>query len=174
MNKKDEIKEELREHSPFLFKMKEKEEAFKVPVDYFKSLPDEVLSRVNVESPERLNSIPTLWDQFLQHIQWLMQPRPVMAIASIALLIAVGVALLRPGATEADSSVQWADISAEEINQYVSSNIEEFDTDLLLQHSALDPDWELNPELDLDEEELDLLIDEIIDDLLLEDIQKLL
>ena len=174
MNKKDEIREELRDHSPFLFKLKEKKEAFKVPKDYFEKLPDEILSRVKTNTPEKVATTPSLWDKFFEQIQWLLQPKPALALAGIALLIAVGIAFLRSGAGDANATLQWADISAEEINQYVSSNIEDFDTELLLQHSDLDPEWELNPELDFDEEELDFLIDEIIDEIQLEDIEELL
>ena len=175
MNKKDDIREELREHSPFLSKLKDQEEAFKVPKGYFKSLPDEIMRQIKAEeNPISPQSSPSILDQLINQLQWLLQPRPALALASIAVLIAIGISFLGSDNIPTTENDLWADISSEEINQYVASNIEDFDTDLLIETGNIDPDWELNTMEDLEEEELDMIIDELIDDISLEDIEDVL
>lgn len=173
MNRKKEIRDELQELSPFLSSMKEKEQPFTVPKDYFKQLPDEILAKVQPEKMMQKETQVSWLDRFVAELQWLLQPRPALALATVAILIMAGIFFFN-NSTPAVSDVQWADISEEEINAYVASNIEEFETDLLWQHSSLDADDELSTELEFDDEELDVIIDEIIDDLPLEDIEELL
>ena len=172
MNRKNEIKEELQEHSPFLSKLKEEELPFKVPDHYFQNLQEEVLRQVKTEAAPA-NTQKTWLDQLLEQVQWLLQPRPALAFASIVLLIAVGLNFLSTS-DEVTSDFSLADLSEEEIRNYVSDNLDEFDIDLILQVNASDPEWELNPTLDLEDAELEQYLDEIIDEIEEEDLEDFL
>lgn len=172
MNRKNEIKEELKEHSPFLSKLKEEELPFKVPDRYFQNLQAEVLRQVKAEeAPAKAQKI---WlEQLLEQIKWWLQPRPALALASMVLLVAVGLNFLSNNST-ATSDFSLADLSEEEIRNYVSDNLDEFDLDLILQVNASDPEWELNPTLDLKDAELEQYLDEIIDEIEEEDLEDFL
>ena len=93
MKRKNEIREELKELSPFLLDMKDKGDGFKVPKNYFKTLPDEVLKKVQ-EAPEPMasDSKMSLWDECIYYIQWLFnKPQGVMTLASVAILMVAGI-----------------------------------------------------------------------------------
>lgn len=171
MKRKKEIQEELKGLSPFLSKMKEKEEAMDVPTGYFDQLPEAIFRRLNLEEPVAEPQISWL-DQLIGQIRWLFQARPALALASIAILIAIGITFLRTD-QPINTEQLLADMSTEEINTYIADNIDEFDMDLLIEVQNNDPNWEIDPFSDLEEEELNEYLEEIIDDIDLEDIENL-
>ncbi len=90
-----------------------------VPASYFDTLPQVILKRVRTSSSKR---IPLF--------------RTVQLAASIALIIFVGLGALRMN--QQNSSLGIESLSKSDIEEYVHENIDDFDTDIVLQGMAFD------------------------------------
>lgn len=134
MNDTENLRQELAELSPILSKMKKEGDGRQVPKDYFKNLPDQILQHLDIGSlgvakPKivKTERWKALWDK----LTWLLQPRSVMAFASIVLLIFAGLFLLnRP--TDNQNSVSLSDIPLEELEIFLRDNIGEYDPETLV------------------------------------------
>ncbi len=158
MKKKDEIREELNELSPLLARMK-KENSFKVPRNYFESLPDKVMEQV-CPQPQTQQAPQIGWlDRLLENLAVLLQPRYAVGLATIAILIVAGVFYLqKPGVDQPggfDSPLA----------QYISDNIDEFDAEMIyeLTASGLNGNDTFDETTDPSDEYLDEYIDELDD-----------
>jgi hypothetical protein len=136
MKDRDELREELKEMSPFLLYMKRKNEGFKVPKDYFRILPDELLERVRQEAkpvPARRSWL----EQFAGFFQSLLQPRYAVALVTVAVLLAAGIFLLKPDTPPTANlplvNVTLDDISDETLQAYIYENIRYIDKNLILE-----------------------------------------
>ncbi len=176
MKSKKEIREELEELSPFLSKLKEEGDGFKVPNNYFKTLPDEVLKKAGIQSvKEVIPQTPQItWiDEFIISIQSLFQPRYAMAFASVAILIVAGLLLLNDKNTDLQFSDNIElDLSPEEIQAYISSNIDDFDSELF--HSNDFSIEEINASTNEESLNEGDLLDEMLDEMDLDEIEELL
>ncbi len=164
MKERNDIRKELEELSPFLAQLKDKNEGFEVPKNYFNSLTDSIMEQCQVEEvPEATPQAKKGWmnwlDSWLTH---LFQPRYVMAFASL-LLVVFSFFFLLP--TE-DSSTEVAfseTISREDAMVYVADNLEDFDLELL---AELELDVNARDFIELDEAEVEEYINEnVLDDL---------
>ena len=178
------MREELKELSPFLADRLGEEEGFKVPKNYFKALPDEVLGRLR----EEMKSAPvqSSWlDGMTVFFQNLWQPRLTWAVASAAVLIAAAVWLCTNDGAETPAGQQIAmdealeNIPDEDIHAYLFQNIEEVDNDLLISVTSIEkveqkvkPLSKIAPEPDADE--MEKYLEENIEDLDLEDLEEVL
>lgn len=179
MKNREELNKELGELSPFLSEMKNKSEGFKVPDNYFAGLSDEVWQRLQAEQqaarPVPGTPAPALWWQQLQQAwQLLLQPRYALALASVAVVISVAIFLFRP-AGNADAPI--AQISVEEAHQYVSLNIDEFDTSLLAELASNTEEDNTRPAVQAEtpnDSVMDQYLEEMIDEIDLEDLEDLL
>ena len=165
MKEKDEIRKELEELAPGLSKIK-REQPFQVPPTYFKELSEEILEKARRQptGPVWLNSLSEWMGSLLtpQRLAW--------QLAAIAVLVVAGIWIIRSN-QQVDDLPNIADLSVEEMQDYVSNNVGEFDVDILLEESNLTYiDVPLLDSTAIEQEYLD----EILDDLDLDDLEKLL
>lgn len=174
MKNKDDIRDELNEISPFLANRKESGEGFQVPKNYFSSLPDEVMQKVQTEASPIEEARPTWLDGLADFLQSIFQPRYALAYASVAVLMVAGVYLWKNESHTIGSSplaeVEIADLSDETIENYLSENIETISTDMFEAYFA-DGEIQRMPSLELDE--MEEYLHEDIDDIRLEELEEL-
>jgi hypothetical protein len=167
MKEIENLQKELENHSPFLAKMKRNDSGFEVPKNYFKNLPDEIIGQLTTDN-QPINSkkeAKTSWlTEVLDNLAWLLQPRPAMAFTSVLLLIFAGLFLLKTQKNTA-SSVSLADIPVEDLELYLSENIDEFDTETLVQSDENLFENGINST-----DEMDAYFEEIIEETDLEDL----
>ena len=165
MKKNDEIREELKELSPFLAKMK-RENAFKVPKNYFESLPDKVLEQVRPQPVTQQTPQISWFDRLIDSFAVLLQPRYAVGLATVAILLVAGVFYMQKSA----DPVVNPDAS---LAQYISDNIDDFDADMIYEWSIASGNSEDLPD-NSTSDPTDIYIDEIIDGLDDSDLEKLL
>jgi len=159
MKKKNEIKDELKGLSPFLSEIK-KENAFKVPKDYFKTLPDDVLKQVQVTSntTEQSTTQSSWLDWLIENIAVLFQPKYAVGFATALILIVASVYFFQNPTDDLDGSAQ--------LSEYVEENIDEFDVEMLWEASVFEGDENYIDETENDagfEEDLEELINDLDD-----------
>lgn len=174
MSEKERIKKELEELSPLLSELKAKaDNPFQVPTNYFQSLQDEVLRKVAQERVETKKEVPVSgWlDQLIEQLQWLLQPRYAMAMVTVAILIVAGIFFFQPS-DDAFSDMAMSELTEEDIADYIASNIEDFEVDLLVEAMGEEVDPTLLPTPALEEEDLEEYLDDIIDEIDLEELEE--
>jgi len=131
MKKKNEIKEELKKLSPFLSEIK-KEDSFKVPQNYFKSLPDKVLDQVRVvtKAPEHSPTQPSWIDRLIENIAVLFQPRYAVGFATATILVVASVYFSQQPDSPIEGSYQLA-------SQYIEDNIDDHSPTLAIIEKCL-------------------------------------
>jgi len=158
---KKEIKEELNNHAPLLAGMSKKPEGYKVPDDYFARMEADLWEQLKPETKTVTESTPrTSWlDGLIQQINWLLQPRMAMQLASVALMIVAGFIFWnRTAATPTDV---MADLTADEASEYVLANLDEFDTESLIELGFAEEDFSEFDATLFGETEVDDLLDEL-------------
>ena len=155
MDNKNEIKDELKKISPFLSKIK-KEDAFKVPENYFQSLPDQILEQIrdNKNLFEKERSQVTWPDQLMKYIAVLFQPKVAATFATVVALILAAVYFSQKPTDQLDGTDQ-------SVTNYVAENIDEFDAEMLWETSIYEFE-ENNPNDKLQETNFDEFFEEII------------
>ena len=159
MKKKNEIKDELEKLSPFLSEIK-KENAFKVPKNYFNSLSEEVLKQVQVtsNSTEQTTTASTSWlDRLIENIAVLFQPRYAVGFATALILVVAAFYFTQQPGGQLNEPYQLA-------SQYVEEHIDDFDAELLWEASVFEDDLD-NTEKANDDLKDDYYFNEIIDEL---------
>lgn len=156
----DALRKELEETAPFLAHLKEKPDGLSVPDGYFEQLPRSVLERIADEDAASVRRISPIWFR-------------AAAAASVILLAGVAVFLFRPAQPE--YSPESVALTADEVHQYITLHIDDFDLDLLLQfadngtgHSGWFEDT------GLEDPEMKQYMDELLDDIDLETLEELL
>lgn len=162
MKNQNEVQKELQELSPLLAKLKAQEQKQNVPENYFQSLPNQVWEQIKLQpAPERPVKPLGVWERWMNALQILLQPRVAVSLATFAVLILAGIYFLKPDASAAPVKNE---LTAEDITSYIKANIQEFDTDLLMEATADLPNQSILPESNLSEEDIDLMMEEIIKD----------
>ena len=173
MDKRNEIREELKELSPFLSKLKEKGDGFSVPANYFESLSEEIFDKTGLNSSKAVKHRKGIFEQFIESLQLILQPRYAMALASIAILLVAGIYFLRPASGNNTQEVAiMAELTNEEIGDYINSNIDDFATDLMVEAETEGID--ITPELEADPSEVEEYLDNIIDEIDIDELEELL
>lgn len=97
-----------------------KEMPYSIPQQYFASLPDKLLQKATAQNsgPSKTLRIPIF--------------RNVHLAASIALIIFVGFGVLQFNKEVSIKHLSLSHISQDEIQQYVNDNIDDFDTDIIV------------------------------------------
>ncbi len=167
MNKKNEINDELKKLSPFLSDIK-KENAFKVPENYFKTLPDQVLEQVKTttNTSEKRVTQPGWMERLMENIAVLFQPKYAVGFATALILVVASVYFIQKPTDSFDGSYT-------SVNQYVSDHIDEFDVEMLWEASVFET-GENNLDEYNDIDNLDEYFEEIIDELDDSELEKLL
>ena len=97
--------------------------------------------------------------------QFLFRPKYALAFATVSLLVMAGI-FWTNNTTE---TLPLAELTSEEIQTYISDNIDEFDEELFLESDLGFEDLESSEDTDSDE-----FLNDIIDDLDIEDLEELL
>ena len=168
MNDKEKTNEELKDF-PFLRDLKEQEEGFELPFNYFTDLSEEVMNKIHSKSS-------THWDWSNWPRYWLEQlmfPHFALKLATLTGVVVTLFVLLLPKNNQTNL-VAEKELSSEVIQKYVLANLEEFDTDLFTNLlDETDENQELLEE-SLPPTELDQMLEEIIDDIDISDLEELL
>ena len=158
---KKEIKEELENHAPFLAGMQKKEEGYTVPEDYFAKMEADLWEQLKPATKTVTEATPrTSWlDGLIKQVNWLFQPRMAMQFASVALLVLAGFFFWnRTATTQVDA---LADITADEASEYLLANLDDFDTESLIELGFGDGDFAEIEAAFFNEEGVDDLLDEL-------------
>jgi hypothetical protein len=132
-NNHEELRKELQAMSPFLEVMKTDKEGFKVPENYFSSLADEVLWKLKSEpTPVEVNApIGKSWlEQLDSLLRAFLQPRLVLTLASVAVIIVARIFFISPLFQPQD---EFASLSNGEIQQYLINHAHELDPETLVE-----------------------------------------
>ena len=157
---KKEIQEELEALAPSFSKLK-KEEVFKVPENYFNSLPDQIFNELNLTEEVVVKKQPLWWIKLMDSLMILMQPRIAIGLATLALLF-VSMFYLTSDNGGGISNPSIVELSSTEVEEYIIANIDDFDDDLLFEIALKS---ELSENDDFEDQALDNYLDEIIDEM---------
>ncbi|MBK8502739.1 MAG: hypothetical protein IPL46_11255 [Saprospiraceae bacterium] len=145
---------EMRNDNPFV-----------TPHNYFKELPDQIMSRIQSDKSGRQVS---KWAQLLMAIDRIFIPKLAWALATV--IIVTGLFYLnlpRPVATESFNQ----EFSATDIAQYVQTNIDDFDESDFYDHDL--EAFDLLGE-SINNEDIDPIFHDLLDDIDLETLQRIL
>lgn len=166
MKKDKDIQQELEVLSPLLFNMKKEEtiQPFQVPEDFFSNLPDRVLEQTVTEqvSKPKPQAFQTWWKTLQNYLDVLFQPRYAVGFATIALLMVAAFYLTSEESMKADM-IALEDLSSEEIDTYISQNIEEFQEELL-EGEAETALFQSETSLDVEDAELEEYLDDVLEE----------
>lgn len=171
---KKELQDELRELFPEL--EDRKPEGFRVPYNYFEQLPDQVMQRIRLESDHSRQIQPgirQIWSQRMAAV-WaaIWQPRYAIGLAGVAMVLVAGVWFYTHQASEPE---QTASLTQEEIGQYVSDHLTEFDEEQLVEQSLITHEAASEGKtLPLQEEEINQYLEQNLNDLDENELEKLL
>lgn len=163
-NDQQSLREELAELSPRLLTLKKQGDGLlPPPPGYFARFEAELQDRIRaaetVEKPQRK---APWWQEWQQRLSWLLQPQPVLVLASALVLLAVGIWLFQNPVTE-QSANTFASLTEEEVDAYIQANLYAFDTETIIEavggYGALDVSL---PAIDLQDEEVDQYLDELM------------
>ncbi|MEN0006002.1 MAG: hypothetical protein AAF798_17765 [Bacteroidota bacterium] len=167
MDQQEEINKELNELSPFLAKLKKEPDGFEVPHNYFKALPDEIMSRIEAEEQSSRSEAPGFsWlQQWQAALQGLLQPQYAMALASVVLLLVATWWWFAPNSAMAEQENVFATLSEEEILNYIDDHIDTFGPELVTVVEQADQPTDLLPALPIEDAEAEEYLDEILNEL---------
>lgn len=173
-NNRKEIQEELEKLAPSLSKLK-KEESFVVPKDYFLEMQKQVMSQLDISdetiSASNITTPQISWiDQLIEKLNVFFQPRLAVGFGMV-LLLAVATFFIIDRSSGESSSI--AEISVEEAEAYVLSNIQDFDDDELLDLVA-EIEVEDISDLNITQDDIDEYMDEMIEEFSDDELEELL
>ncbi len=178
-DRKQEIRDELKEISPFLYKMKEKDSPFKVPDHYFNNFSNQVLEQLKqetAESPQKKDiwNLNFIVQAFQDQLALLFQSRLVIGLASVVIL-AVAAWILYPSGPDqtAVDNLSFASLSVEEIQNYIDDNLETFDEETFKELAHENSNISLLPAEVVGAEEIDQYLDQMIEEMDAEDLEEL-
>ncbi len=146
----------------FLQGLKE-ENPFVVPHNYFKTLPDQVLDRLREGEESQVQQ--RVWPVLERWLIALWSPRPALALATV--LLAIGAFVFWPSGTE--DAWMAADFSSDEILQYVSQNLDDFEAIDLYDGGELDLLGEI-----ISADDVDPYLEDLLEDVDIETLQDIL
>lgn len=136
---KKEIAEELNELAPFLAKLKkEKKQEQHLPAEYFNNFEDRLRSRIREEEAltPKIRATQQKDNSFWSKISWLFRPQYTMGLATVAILVVVGLNLFnQPTETLVKQTPEqlFAQLTTEDLTIYINNNIEDFSTEDIIQ-----------------------------------------
>ena len=182
MTRKDDLQEELKKVSPFLADFRKKGDGFSVPKNYFKTLPDEVLKQIGedaIRAKPPAKQKGSWLDEMISAIQFLLQPKYAMAVASVLLLIVACIFIFQrqnapnPLAINVQK-VPLEEISFEEMDAYIAQNIDDFEEDLLVPDGFSEGETEAFSNLHLKDKEIENYLDDVIEEMDLSELEDIL
>lgn len=178
MKKDKDIQKELEQVAPFLAGLKGEPSPFEVPKDYFNQLSEAILEQTgSVPKPTEVapQAATNNWQVGMnQWLAWLIRPQIAFTLASILIVVVAGIFWLRP-AQDTPAITFDESITAEEVTQYIVSNLDDFDLDLFIQASTGDEQFgSVFDKMELEGEQLDELLDDLIESVDLIDLEEML
>ena len=149
MKTNKDIEKELEGLAPNFSKLK-KENPFGKPHNYFDEMQAAVFDQIT-EQPR-----PSVWTVLMEKVNQLFSPQLAMAIAGVAIVIAAFFFLSK----EDNSMDQLVSADTSMIEAYIAANIEEFDSELLID-LALEEDIDFSTPENISQDEL---LDELMED----------
>ena len=168
-HKKKEIIDELEQMAPFLSKMKAEKEGFEVPPQYFRQLKADLL----LQNAPKAKNAPYRWSIFKDGIFGVATYRVVLSLASLAILIGVGLYWINQKDGLSSPMAALDSLSIAEIVQYVDANLDDFDFEMLVNTIDGPIDIDVIPTEQLEEELIDELYESLIDDIDLHEMEDL-
>ena len=172
---RNEIRKELEEIAPFLSRMQGKGDGLQVPPGYFRQMQREVLQKVREEKlkDQRIQALGLQywWERLGQYFA---APQLRLAMAAFLLLIAAAVWYWSAKQPAAVPMAQLEEVSAAEMEQYLSNNVDEIELELLLDVAVNEHELGLFPDTGISDEEFNSYMEEIIDDIDLKTLEDLL
>lgn len=166
----NETREELAGLSPLLSRIRQSEPSIEAPEHYFRDMQQDVLWRLKTEpnaapAPAR----PATWERWATIFQIFKKPSYAVGFATLILAVVGALWIWSPNTTEEEISL--ASLTEEETLAYIENNLEDFDTDLLAQSISGNTSW-LGTS-DLSEEESARLLEEMLQELNADSLEKL-
>jgi hypothetical protein len=162
--KKDSLDDELNKLSPWLREQRRKGDGFRLPDDYFEGLEARVFERIDAGAA---HGRPTL-RVVKKNAGLAIRPRTALALAAALSLVLAAVWFFRQP-TETLAPIASVELTDEEIEAYVLSNVHDFEADQL---ASLPPDESL--ESNAPSEQMPKKPKHLLDDLKPEDVDALL
>lgn len=170
-NNKREIQDELEKLALSLSKLK-KEEVFEVPENYFSQLPDQILNEIDFSKTrvvtESISTSGNWLNQLTERLAIFFQPKIVIGFAMMILLAVASLFILN---NENTSGSQIADLTSDELENYIKANIDDFEEQELLNVLG---NMEGDSWTGIEIEDLEGYLEEIIDDIDVSDLEDFL
>jgi hypothetical protein len=145
MKKDDNIKEELKNISPFLASLRKPDEGFEVPKDYFQNFESNLMARIKAEEAVEAWGISETEQPLMPNLNWLQSiwawmTQPQIGVSLLAMVVIVGIGFAVFQINEKNAA-QFADLSTDEalaslnvddVSQYVEDNVDDFSEELLI------------------------------------------
>lgn len=175
LNKKEEIKEELKGLSSMLYELKEQDSPFQVPEGYFKQFQEDLLDQLK-EPAGQTSKGRSFWNfpKLLDQVGWLLQPRTALALSSVLVVLVAAWFLFRTNITPSGQDLSFAALSIEEIQDYIDNNLDDFDEETVKEVAQDDQNIQMISPNAIDSEELDRYLDEMIEDIDLHELEEIL
>lgn len=179
---KEDIYNELESISPFLANLKKQNsshEELKTPPLYFETLTDKIIqeakkqestvvvdSRTIAHQPTPQPTIPPFWQTVRLWIEALIQPRYAVGFAMALVLLTTGWWFFnnKNSNTAITENVEIAQISHDEIHNYIHDNIDDFDEELFFNSPDLVDTEGVSHEINVNDEDIEKYLEENIDE----------
>lgn len=174
MKTKKDIGDELKQISPYLANLKKLETGFRVPENYFGQLQNEIFEKAKwIKQPPLQTHKASLWDQVLATIKLLWTPAGLSV--GISSTIVIIVCLLFLGPVQKEAPIALSNLTYEDLDFYLTENIDEFDDDLLIKMRLQSEQSDAEQKgVELDEEEIEEYFNHIINEIDVEILEDLL
>ena len=166
MDKKTNIKDELKEQAPFLSqKLRETEGGFKVPDGYFESLSDKILQQVKEEANvATVVQLPSSTASVIP-VKKKSPFRMVAVAASILLMIVASLWFIPQSSGSNNPLAELENYSEAEVLQYLDDNMDDFGFEHLVESGILsETDVDFNDISNFSDEETDFYLESLLDD----------
>lgn len=170
MKKDENIENELENLSPLLSKMRKEQKGsgYTVPPIYFKNLTEEMMQKVEPTRSPKVRKV--LWEELFTMIDNFIQPKFVMGLATIVLLIMGGIYFVNIPTSENDVAI--VEPSLADLEQYLIAHADELSEEMLVEYKVGDAAIEF--ELNVEEQTFDYYFEEVLEDLQEEDLEQFL
>ena len=172
MSNAKEIQKELSELSPLLAERKKKN-PYRVPTDYFVKLEEDVMTQIQPLREVDSEQKQSIFTPFIHLAEQLFAPKYRWQLAGLVTMI-LGVTLFWFNQNNLSPSTDiMANITVEEVNDYIVDNMDEFDEDLLVDYMSETDIGMDELQLDLSDKEMDELLDDILDEMEFDELDEL-
>ncbi|MCB0684873.1 MAG: hypothetical protein KDC53_00060 [Saprospiraceae bacterium] len=143
-----------------------KENPFTTPHNYFDALPDQIMQRIHEENSRSLKN--SWWEELLSRWNLMLNPSPAWALAMVLIM---GTVFWISNPNNHGTELLQDHFSANEIAEYVQNHIDEFEVSDFYAQDVDDIDI-LSETLRSDE--IDPIFNDLMDDIDLETLQRIL